>query len=64
MCEFCDSGCSCHISPPCPYCENHIHCDACEQGICQDMAEEMPNDKDGTFFLCPDCFEKANLEEI
>lgn len=40
-------SCSCHINPPCHYCENSVYCNKCGERTCsfyelQNMQEESP----------------------
>ena len=59
VCKFCEKCCSCHISPPCDFCVEHIECDECGQLVCRDKAEEMTNTTTKeTVFMCPDCASK------
>ncbi len=44
-----ERGCSCHISPPCSYCESLAECETCGKFLPQDeMAYESP-------MTCVDC---------
>ena len=45
-------GCSCHLNPPCSFCENTFTCDEC--GDIYDNDEMVECDKG---FLCQSCFD-------
>ena len=60
-CKFCEGSCACHINPPCSFCTGHVHCEICDQLVCEDKAVEVQDKSDGsTILICPDCADKED----
>ena len=56
MCNFCDGQCSCHLNPPCGFCETHEICEVCGQQVSTDTAAHTVDVVDGSErIFCPDC---------
>ena len=55
-CHFCYGECSCHINPPCFFCEEHVECSICGQLVCLDNAVTMPDGE----MICPSCAETTD----
>jgi len=50
MCKFCEGQCS--------FCTSHIECEICGQQVCEDKAEEVTDNSDGSkLLICPDCYD-------
>lgn len=50
-------GCSCHLNPPCSYCENTFECDNCGNRF--DVYEQYETEKG---FVCEGCMVDSSDE--
>lgn len=56
-------SCSCHISPPCTWCENSQECDQCNNIYHKSETEWYQAGTEGDI-ICQDCFDRKNKEVV